>query len=430
MAYVIAPFILTACGVAGGGRGDVGRAAAAQSDSRYVVVLSFDGLRRDFLTRDSLPAFASLAAEGTRAASLRPVFPSKTFAIHYTLVTGLYPGHHGIVGSRFYDPARGSWFSGASAGDSSWFGGEPIWVTAENQGVRSAVFFWTGSEAAVRGVRPSQFRIFDPNVADTTKVDQIAAWLRLPAADRPHLIMAYFPEIDAAGHLIGPDAPETRAAVRSADRTVVRLADSLRAMPRSLDIDLIVVSDPGMAPVSRDRVVELAPLVPMSRVLLTNERTTVSIWSRGDDSRDALLIDSVYRVLHQRLSHARVFRLNELPEQWHAAGNRKLGDLLVVADEGYVLGTDTVPPNVRRGEHGYDPSLASMQGIFLARGPSFRRGIEVPTFEQVALYPVLAHLLRLRPAPSLDGSLSPLRAALVDALTPPRRPDKAARAHE
>jgi len=299
--------------------------------------------------------------------------------------------------------------------DSSWFGEEPIWVTAERQGVRTAVFYWTGSEAAVGGVRPSHYRVFDARVADSTKVDQVAAWLRLPAAERPRLVMAYFPRVDEAGHLSGPDAPETRAALRAADRAVARLLDSLRAMPPSLGVDLVVVSDHGMVPVSRERVVELARLAPLGRLLVANERTVVSLWARDGGAAGRALLDSTYDALRRAVAHARVYRVGELPAAWHAAGNRRLGDLVVAADEGYVLGTDTVPASVRRGEHGYDPALPSMQGIFLARGPHFRRGVRIPALEHVALYPLLAHLLGVRPAAPLDGDLAPVRSALLAA---------------
>src|SRR5436309_10229892 len=220
-----------------------------------VVVLSFDGFAEEYLGRERLPNFQRLTARGIHADGLIPPFPSKTFPSHYTMATGLYPGHHGIVASQFYDPVRQAWFRGnASVGDGSWFGGEPIWVTAERHGVRSATFFWPGSKAAVEGLRPTYYKVFDPKVTDSRKVDQIAAWLREPNERRPRLVMAYFGEVDNAGHYHGPQSVEVRDAIHAADRTLGRILDSIDARANDLTIELVVVSDHGMASVPTGQV--------------------------------------------------------------------------------------------------------------------------------------------------------------------------------
>jgi len=219
------------------------------SDAPTVVVVSFDALGDRFLDRDTLPNFRRMIAEGVRA-PFRPEFPSKTFPNHYSMATGLTPGQHGLVLNQFFDPARNASFLRASAADGSWFGGEPIWVTAGKAGIRTAAYFWMGSEAEILGRRPSYWHQFDASVPDSTKIIEIMHWLRLPTNERPRLIMTYSPVVDIPGHPYGPDAPQTLAGVRAADRTLGVLRDSLAAL-RPRPIDLIIVSDHGLEPVSR-----------------------------------------------------------------------------------------------------------------------------------------------------------------------------------
>ena len=384
-------------------------AQATASDDATVIVLSFDGFAEDYLGRERLPNFQRLMARGIHADALIPPFPSKTFPSHYSMATGLYPGHHGIVASQFYDPARKAWFRGnASVGDGSWFGGEPIWVTAERHGVRSATFFWPGSEAAIEGVRPTYYKVFDPKVADSTKVDQIAAWLREPNEQRPRLIMAYFPEVDTAGHYHGPQSVEVRNLLHAADQTLGRMLDSLDARAHDLAIEIVVVSDHGMAAVPKSHVVYLDDAANLDSVLVKNERATASVWSPASHAR----IDTIYERLTRAVMHAHVYRLNELPARWHTDGNPRLGELLIVADPGWALGSHNRPMPINPGEHGYDNADSSMRGILIAAGPRFPVNQRIPAVENVIVYSLIAELLGFPPAPGIDtpsDALRPLR---------------------
>jgi len=222
--------------------------AAAQLSKPYVVLVSLDGFRYDYAKRYGAKRLLELAARGASAPNgMIPVFPSLTFPNHYTLVTGLYPEHHGIVANSFYDPARKERYSFSDSktnGDGSWYGGTPLWALAEQQGMRSASFFWPGSEAEIQGKRPSYYMRYDDKFPDETRVEQILAWLRLPPEKRPHFITLYYSNVDHAGHVFGPDAPETGEAVRHVDGLLGKLADGIATL--GLAVDLIVVSDHGM----------------------------------------------------------------------------------------------------------------------------------------------------------------------------------------
>ena len=356
-----------------------------------VIVVSFDALGDRFLDRDSLPSFARLAAEGVRA-PFRPEFPSKTFPNHYSMATGLTPGQHGIALNQFFDPVRGEWFRRTSGSDGSFFKGEPIWVTAEKAGIRTAAYFWTGSEAEIGGRRPSSWFPFDATVPDSIKIRQIMQWLRLPDGERPHLIMMYSNVVDVPGHRYGPDAPETFAGVRAADRILGALRDSLKQFS-SLGIDLIVVSDHGLVAVPREHDIDMDSLLPPRGALVDDEHATFSIWA--DPAAPGLDLDSLAAAYRRRVPHARVFRPGQFPAEWQTEQNRRLGDLFLLADPGY----EFVGMNPRAiytlGEHGYDPATPEMIGIFLATGPDFRRGVRLDARENRTLHDLLARLLRL-----------------------------------
>ena len=393
------------------------RAPDATTSRPYVIMVSFDAFRYDYIDRFRPAAFGEIAARGVRASAMIPSFPSKTFPNHYTLATGLYPGHHGIVGNAFFDPARRAWYrlnDPKAVQDSSWYSGEPLWVTAERAGVKSGVYFWSGSEAAIEGVRPSYFTYYDLRVTNSARVDGVTAWLRKPGPERPKLVMLYFSEVDDTTHKYGPDAPTTAAAVASVDRTLRRLLDSVAALPFRDSVNIVLVSDHGMAQIPPMQVLPVGDLlaragVDTTRIEVSDNGPTMSLWFGADSAR----LRRAHQVLDTSLGgHARAYFRNETPERWHIRDNPRAGDLLLVADEGYILerrGSDRGPS---RGAHGYDPSLRVMHGIFLAAGPNVRPLGIIPPFENVHVYPFVAGMLKLA-TPRVDGTLEGLGSRIL-----------------
>lgn len=380
----------------------------------YVVLVSFDGFRHDYLDRYRPAAFEAIAARGVRAAALIPSFPSKTFPNHYTIATGLYPGHHGIAANVFHDPARRAWYRGGDSTavrDGSWYGGEPIWVTAERNGVRSAAYFWPGSEAAIGGVRPSRVVRYDGTVPNARRVDDVAGWLRLAPNVRPHLVLLYFSDVDDTTHKHGPDAPNTARAVASVDRALQRLMDSILVSPLRDSVNLVLVSDHGMTGTPPTQVIVVSDLlrragVDTTAILFGDNGPAMSLWFGGDSAR----MLRAHAALTTTNSTAYLRR--EAPARWHLGDNLRMGDLLVTGQAGYTLKWRPSDPAPSIGSHGYDPALPDMLGIFLAAGPGIRRGTRIPAFENVQLYAFLAALLRLERLPPVDGPLGVLRAAL------------------
>ncbi len=247
---------------------------AAQQAKHYIVIVSLDGFRFDYAKKYGAKHLLAIAARGASAPDgMIPSFPTLTFPNHYTLVTGLYPEHHGIVSNTFYDPARKERYAynnPQNSEDGSWYGGTPLWVLAEQQGMRAASFFWVASDADIQGKRPSYYLHYDDKFPDEKRVDQVLAWLRLPPEQRPHFITLYYSNVDYASHKHSPDSQEVADAVKHLDEMIGRLEDGLAAL--SLPVDLIVVSDHGQIAAQSgwnylDQFTDLSHFVPVGGVV-------------------------------------------------------------------------------------------------------------------------------------------------------------------
>ncbi|HYM00074.1 MAG TPA: ectonucleotide pyrophosphatase/phosphodiesterase [Blastocatellia bacterium] len=383
---------------------------------RTLILVSLDGFRWDYLNRGVTPNMGALASTGVKAQSMIPVFPSETFPNHYSIVTGVYPEKHGIVRNSMYDPEFEATFSmSKNAADSRWWGAEPIWVTVEKQGQNSATFFWPGSEAEIEGTRPEYWKKYDRTVADSKRVEEVLAWLDLPAEKRPSFIALYFSDTDQAGHAHGPDSPQVRDAIKSLDHEIGSLVEGLKTRNLLDSTDIIIVSDHGMAATNERQRIFLPDYV--SRSLLQDDLSSGGacglIWPVAGKEAE------VYKAL-LKAPHIKVFRKEEVPSYFHYRNNRRIAPVVLVADEGWEIATERAPggpggsmASGRRGladdlfrttgEHGYDPRILSMRAIFIAAGPDFRQGTVIEPFENIQLYNLMCRILGLKAAPN-DGN--------------------------
>jgi predicted AlkP superfamily pyrophosphatase or phosphodiesterase len=387
---------------------DHGPNAPAQQKKHYVVLVSLDGFRWDYAGKYDATNLEQIAADGASAPDgMIPSFPSITFPNHLSIVTGLYPEHHGIIENNFYDPERKEKYASrdATVEDGTWYKGVPLWILAEKQGMRSACFFWPGSEAEIDGTRPSHYIRYDGKVPDEQRIDQVIAWLKLPAAERPHFITLYYSQPDSSGHENGPDSPETAEAVRHVDGLVGRLAANLKAL--HLPIDLIVVSDHGMETVQGNWI-DLDKFTDLSRFV-----TDGSLIYPPNEEAAA----HAYQQLKAASDRFVVYRRADVPLYLHFNQNPREGDPVVIPTGPYMIRAhasetpEILQPKVK-GEHGYDPrQMKSMRAIFYAVGPDIHPGATVPAFENVDVYPFIAKILGLKVG-TIDGHLEGLRRAL------------------
>ncbi len=402
---------------------NAGPDAGTQQAAPYVVLVSLSGFRYDYANKYGAPSLEAIAEHGAwAAAGMIPAYPASASPNQYTLATGLYPEHHGIVADSFYDPARQQRFlspdskpDAKTATDGSWYGGTPLWVLAERQGMRTACLHWVGCEVEIGGVRPSYSAKSDRNLRGEPRIEQVNRWLQLPPETRPHLILFSLSDVDRVGRAFGPDAPETRDAVHRVDDLLGKLGGSLEKL--HLPIDLIVVSDAGME-------TEQGPWINLEKYADLSQFETVGslLYPKTEDAAA-----KAYGQLKIVSGRFKVYRRNKMPPELAYNANARVGDPVVVATGPYAIRAHALPGPAEdrppdRGVNGFDPqAMTSMRAIFYAEGPDIRAGGRVRPFENVNVYPFIATLLRLN-TPKVDGSANVLSSVIKE---PAPAPDSA-----
>ncbi|WP_373487118.1 ectonucleotide pyrophosphatase/phosphodiesterase [Blastomonas sp.] len=390
-------------------------AAAQPTEKPTTILISIDGMRPDYLDRGLTPNLTALKAKGV-AAAMRASFPTKTFPNHYTIVTGKRPDRNGIVGNAMIDPRRpGLVFSMGDpkqALDPFWWDeAEPIWITAEKAGVRSATMFWPGSEVASGNpatgpmVRPSDWMRFDQNITNEQRVNTVLDWMRRPADIRPQLITLYFDTVDTMGHRFGPArSPELDAAITEIDQRIGDLVRALDAMGRSANF--VITADHGMAQTAEDRVIQLDDIIDRASYIAVEAGPYAAIEpSAGTDSR-------VYDALLQPREHMSCYRKEDLPAHLHYGKNPRVAAIICIASNGWTILSGPPRYPVTGGAHGYDPNNSDMHGLFMAFGPSIKPTASLPLFDNVDVYPLVARLAGIEALPS-DGNAATLAGLLA-----------------
>ena len=372
------------------------------NDKPYVVMLSLDGFRWDYPQKANTPNLDRIAEIGVRAESLRPCFPTKTFPNHYSIATGLYPDNHGIVLNNFYDSSMDALYSTGnreSVENGDFYGGEPIWVTAENQGVITASYFWVGSEAPVKGVQPTYWKRYEHKFPFTQRVDSVIAWLSLPEEKRPHLITWYMDEPDSKGHQLGPDNPDLIPVISYLDSLVGDFMFKLNRLEIGRDVNFIVTSDHGMGQISPDRVVRLADHINPDHISRINGSNPVYCLSASPGYNE-----EIGNKLNN-IDHISSWKHGQLPERLHYGTNSRTGDFVVVADSSWSVTINSNPQRFSGGAHGFDNNNKDMHAIFYAVGPAFKTGYLQPTFNNIDIYPLIAEIMCIKPA-HVDGNIN------------------------
>lgn len=382
---------------------------AQEQEPRPVTVLvGIDGFRADYLERGRTPRLAALAAEGATG-PMRPSFPTKTFPNHYAIVTGKVPDRNGIVGNSMIDPRRpGEIFSLGNARqalDPFWWGeAEPIWITAERAGIRTATMFWPGSEVVIGGLRPSDWLRFDQNVTNVQRVSTLIDWLRRPAAIRPAFATIYFDTVDTQGHRFGPDSAEVNAALAEVDARVGDLVDGAAAL--GVPVNWVIVADHGMRQTDESRVIQLDDLIDRASYIAVEAGPYAAIEPvTGTDERVAAAL----LVPHE---HMTCTRKEDLPARLKYGSNPRVAAIICLAENGWTILAGPPAYPVKGGAHGYDNADPEMLALFIARGPAFAQGARLPVFDNVAVAALLRATLGLTEDADADGKLADVAAAL------------------
>lgn len=378
------------------------RTITGKSADTYVIMLSIDGFRWDYAERVETPGLDYIALNGVRAKHLEPVFPTKTFPNHYSIATGLYPDNHGIVDNNFYCPELDATYrlgDMSSIINADFYGGEPIWVTAEKQDITTASYFWVGSEAPIKGIRPTYWKSYDVTVPFEDRIDKVISWLELPSDKRPQLITLYFNEPDRSGHNYGPEHPAIDSIVKYLDSLVGDLINRLNKFPSQYNINLIVTSDHGMTEITPERYVDMTGYVDRNWFERTHGGNPLLNLQPKEE-----YTDTIYNIL-KTVENISVWKRDEIPARFNYGNNPRVMDMIVLADSTWSVGWGKPTGSYYTGgSHGWDHEMKDMQTIFYAIGPAFKENYIHPPFSVIDLYPLIAHILNLEMA-EVDGKL-------------------------
>ncbi|MCH2449879.1 MAG: ectonucleotide pyrophosphatase/phosphodiesterase [Gracilimonas sp.] len=381
-------------------------------DADKLLLISFDGFRYDYLSKTDTPNFDKLVENGVISEGLIPIFPSKTFPNHYAIATGLYPENNGFVGNNMYDPEMDAHFTirdREAVENPDWYEGEPIWNTAEKEGKKAGTMFWVGSEAPIQDMRPTHWKVYDQSIGDSARIDTVVKWLSYDNPKQVDLATLYFHFVDSQGHWYGVDSPEVISAIERADGLLGYLMERMDETQLTGKTNTLIVSDHGMADLSRDRIVVLDDMIDPDDLEVI--AYSPALMANVKDGK----LDEVYSALKQNEENFKVYRKDEIPDRYHLKNNPRVPDLLLVADVGYTINSqeyfDEREDYPSGATHGFDNLEKEMHGIFIANGPDFKSGYKMKAFENIHLYELMAHLLNITPAPT-DGTIDSVSVML------------------
>ncbi len=369
----------------------------------YVILVSFDGFRWDYLNRGITPNLEKIKNDGVSAISLRPVFPSKTFPNHLSIITGMYAENHGIISNSFPNFEKNYWYrmSDTSAvRDSKWYLGEAFWETAERQGIRTASYFWPGSELSLEHRHPSYREFYEHERPYAQRVEGVINWLNLPYEERPHFITLYFDDTDTYGHKFGTNSSELNEAIMRLDTIAAKLMKGLADIGMKDSVNVIFLADHGMTDVSEEKVVNIENMVKDYNCRFMDDGPLMQV------ELPAGSVMEVYEILKRNESHYKVYLKKDIPEYFHYNKNPLTFSILLVAEIGWSL-TRNKKPNYGRsgGNHGYDNNHLDMHGIFIADGPAFKNNYKTGTLWNIDVYPLLCKIFNIYPRTNIDGKL-------------------------
>lgn len=389
------------------------------------ILVSLDGFHPHYINSQNTPALHKMMVEDYGAPYMVPSFPSSTFPNHWSLVTGLYPSEHGIVGNTFFDPKLGKQFINTDPkygfNPEFWQGGEPLWTTAHRQGVKSAVHMWPGSEVPTVGDNGPLFvDKYNGSELLSSKVDRVMGWLDTGnIQDRPELVLTYVPTIDQFGHKFGISGQNLTDALHYVDDFIALMIDLLHVRNLTDIVNLVVVSDHGMAPTSNDRLLFLDDVVDISKIEHIDGWPLFGLRPFEGHSVDDIMgeITANLLKLDQNITdNYSVYRVEDIPKEYNFGGkegdhtfNYRLAPIWIIPNVGYSITTHSKFKEDNnqyypKGVHGYNNTHLLMRAIFLGRGPYFNKKLagsrKVLPFANTEVYGLICDSLDITPSPN------------------------------
>jgi predicted AlkP superfamily pyrophosphatase or phosphodiesterase len=395
-------------------------AALSQEREQYVILISLDGFRHDYVERFKPENLSNFIQSGTSAESLIPSFPTKTFPNHYTIATGMKPENHGLVDNAFYEPEKDQVYlinKREIVQDGYWYGGTPLWVLAQQHGLIAASYFFVGTEAPVQGIQPKYFYNYDAEVSNLTRISKVFEWLELPEEERPRLITLYFSDMDDTGHRFGPDNDkEIRSKLIQLDRQLGALFEGLKSF--DLDINIFIVSDHGMTNVPKENLLNLDHITEGIDAKVINNGALAHLYLNNP-----LEIEEVFLKLNSKEGPFKAVKVKDKEYYKNTQKHpNRLGEILIIPELGFYLATTVGLVGYQNrsamfktnvfGEHGFSPGYRDMHGIFYANGPKIKEGIVINSFQNIHVFPIICKILDLPIPDDIDGDVNILKPIL------------------
>lgn len=400
--------------------------SSSAKHNKFLLIL-LDGFRWDyFSTRSSSDGFRRLKEHGVHAEYMNSIFPSLSYPSYYSIVTGLHPESHGIVGNTMYDPnSQDKFFMTASSAlpehSHWWQGAEPMWITTTKNELSTFLYLWPGCEVTIRGVRPNSCEPYSKHVGTSRFLYHIEKALDDFTTNAAQVIFIYCEWPDAVGHVSGPESPQMKDAIRAVDEAIGQLLDKIKVRNLTEQLNLVIVSDHGMTRTDSNTIrrISLKDNLDLNDVEYILDRgATVGIYPLPGK------IDKVYVDLAPMQVEGSIFvwKKEMIPESLHIKHNNLTAPIVVVARTGYFIeGFINNPkqiPNLNainemfwNGFHGYLDDNKDMRAIFLASGPDFKKNYTAPAINMTDPYNVMMKLVGIEPLPN-NGSWNAIKDIL------------------
>jgi len=370
----------------------------------YVLLVSFDAFRWDYMDRNITPNLDKMVEDGVRALTLRPTFPSKTFPNHQSIITGMYPEHHGIILNGFSNPYTKDFYSicdTAAVRNSKWYLGEAFWETAERHGITTASYYWPGSELHEPHRHPTYFMTYNHYTPYEERVEKVIDWLQLPQAERPHFITLYFPDTDDYGHEYGPNSEEINESIMRLDNIAGLINNKIEEIGLKDSVNIIILSDHGMTEISKDRIILLHDLLKNQKCKSFGSGPVVFV----EPYKNSL--QEVYSFLKENRKNYQVYTKKNIPDYYHYSEHPFISSIILIADPGweFVSERDLKRGKYSKGDHGFDKDFLDMHGFFVAKGPAFKNGYKTGSLWNIDIYPLLCKIFEIQPRINIDGKL-------------------------
>jgi len=371
----------------------------------YVILVSIDAFRWDYINRGITPALSQIKEEGVSAISLQSAFPTKTFPNHLSIITGMYTENHGIISNDFINLFTGERYKlgdTVSTREYKWYLGEAFWETAKRSGIKTACYFWPASEVLLEQKHPDYYKKYDKKTTDNDRVDGVIEWLKLPYKDRPHFITLYFDIVDTRSHEYGPDAKETNESIKGIDSVIARLKNSLSQTGLKDSVNLIILSDHGMTGIDKNRSINVEQIINDPACKIINTGPVALLHPAANN------IKAVYEKMKKNENHYKVYYKEEVPESYHYSKHPFIPEIVAIADLGWEFIDNRIAERQKTGggklgNHGFDNHQLDMHGFFVAGGPLFKKHYATGTLLNIDIYPLLCRIFNIQPRSNIDG---------------------------